>query len=669
MPQCGILVLCDGATPIDPQVQYLFRPGGKYAEPDGTWKVEIVRDYLGGRRRLQGVILDFRTSWHSRINSQYYVAGEVITEKQAIRNGKVALDWFTEIPFGGFNVISTNQGDCFVRGEPSDNVLRFESTPYVNVNTKKITRPVEISTRNGVNDLVLKDEDYIGTFAIHPYLPRVSILIGDAIKPAVRPPPGFYDVTTYFWPRSSWVGFNTFTVQYVPIDRAKVGGGERGILQNYDYSEGKWIAGDVLHSNGDGVTDPLSMIQLRPGAANYDLINFAAWEASWPTVSGGSSAIGMPCDPSSWNRYEVVKSLVSGEFKYKEWAKYESGEYVLGQTVSFGVDGEPTHLVANDKYSYEADYSGDVYRLLMDELVCTVNEPHVIAYAGGDQPETGHEYSNMTRVVEEIQQLKINNEDFTSVRIKYTEEAQARYDYRGLWNGVTDSANSGEVNSHVQVERREILLVDDFLSIICYVEIAYEYSMHAVASASEEKPPGVPPVREESVSGADTLPDIPTPYLVVQCGNEVKRFELQLLSFDEYVRKQMIVHSPATWINLPAPGRGSRAMEICKAGLLYHHMTIYPYEYLERPTWGRASGRGDSPTRAAFTRAVLTPMGEIERVGLQYARDPKTGAAILFLKTRLQGNMCFAIDKSGIRQITDHAPDLVVERIKEVNPA
>jgi hypothetical protein len=281
----------------------------------------------------------------------------------------------------------------------------------------------------------------------------------------------------------------------------------------------------------------------------------------------------------------------------------------------------------------------------------------------------------------------------TLAKHRFSETAVASHNITGTYdntygrlynlNDTTTSAYS------VEVEARELLLVDPFLDLLVYIECVYSYSRNTSTSSSYHyttfgEEAGIraefPETWNRSSGGA--LPSLPAVTLVMECKGSTTR---TTLSWGDDHEKENVRRSMAAAVAIPIDEPELSFGNTTSTPRTQNLMgAVWTLENCTRmfkafPTPAREAGRTRTDSRAAMTRGVnvrgklVTPsMNAL--VQYQLAKDPLTGAAALILSAvdgRGLGDqvLAYAIDKSGARPLSAVIPGVNPKTITRAIPA
>lgn len=281
----------------------------------------------------------------------------------------------------------------------------------------------------------------------------------------------------------------------------------------------------------------------------------------------------------------------------------------------------------------------------------------------------------------------------TLAKHRFSETAVASHNITGTYdntygrlynlNDTTTSAYS------VEVEARELLLVDPFLDLLVYIECVYSYSRDTSTSSSYHyttfgEDAGIraefPETWNRSSGGA--LPSLPAVTLVMECKGSTTRTSLSW--GDDYekenVRRSMAA-AVAIPIDEPALSFGNTTSTPTTSNLMQAVWTLENCTRMFKafPVSERDAGRSRTNSRAAMTRGVnvrgklMTP-GMNALVQFDMAKDPITGAAVLVLKSTGEKGLgstvlAYTIDRTGARPLSHVLPNVDASTIIRAIPA
>lgn len=675
---CGILVDWDSGIS---RGQYLFQPGGSYQVSDGNWRVKVVKDWTGGTSTLilSTFSPDWRASWHSAVTKEYYVAMKM----GAIfyRSGKAAVRWTVPVSQGLAKILTTSTGPHFVSFTSSTGILKSYIAKYLNVDVSQIREPVLVDSYSLLKNLNLGVGKTIKSYCFNHSGSALLLSVEAALSDVGFPPSGiYYDYQRYPIPDVFYDQFGNFSRRFKYLVPYTKSADFYKQVEEYQLNPAdEWRLQRVVSNPEIGSSYPLAVVRSSGGLVT--VLDDHAWEATWPTKTSREGDFGQPCDPDSFKMYEILMIETRGHMNFREWCDFDSGEYTQDGTESYGYGGQPVVPLFRRKSKFEAIYSGEIAGEAYGNVYCYSTDRKL----GVASNEHGwdSEVSTMTREYTDGTTVNLNGKILVLKEIKYKESSRSncrkvRGRYKSEPNASTVQSFEGGCDYSVNVLEREIVVFDAQLDFLCYTEFQYAYERTTTGSYEywTGTPPGFGPYQKKDGSGGGQPPAVPLVYLVIECQGRKTKTQIKFNAKTETVQSYMIADVPVSYIPTkdgggPLPEDSFKASE---AALLYEYIyhRIYdrtPDPLRRNPNVKINSGRTSTQTRLSYSRAVMTPGTFIENIAVSYAKDPRTGAAIAWLKPNLSSPIALAIDSTGVRNLNEIFSKLPAADIKEVSPA
>lgn len=693
----GILVIVDGV-----EQRYLLRPGNAGGLAVRPWKVTRVNwnQHADSSIGITTVPYFPRWTWHAPRGKEYLVAVE---GSGLFRSGVDVLHLHTggelsqQVPYVGYDVQIEGVRKWMAMHQPNNalvNSLVFPTSntdpnagnplPYVRIN------PDVIPVREAVRVAPLAE--YLGD----AYMRRDGLRVRVPVRAYTDDGSGDVPPNTWFPVRLSPRRLSGVAVgsdsMVATIDFYLAGDPKNALtVEDYSFTGTAWAQEADVFTGDIGSCSPAFMEALQGPTANpFPYRKYLNWTATWPTLFAKESN-SCVYDPFGDNVIGVfLSSSEIGPISYREWktAVFNEG---LGQESGvsswFSHSGTPVLVVERSRSDINHELTGSTDRQNFEEWRCN---PTDMTGPGGTVRRTKADSLSITIENFDERVLMIGTREFVAVRSQFSESWQTSSNsvFDLLVNTAVVSA-SGSVSTRVQSVRRNLFVVDPHLDLLCYTEVEYQYQVDQAATFNftgtyTEWVGDVPSNLGTSTGATGILPDfvIPTPYFVIECRGQVQRFPMQYLTDDAArlaLRREMRVTSTAgTFFQKDITDRGIDAAALAKST---SHTVAYAVDDLVTgllatkpsldPDEPRTSMLYTNLSFGVVSGLLSSNPGELSA---QYAKDAKTGGAVLLLSTA-QPDLApgfpraFAIDSRGARPLIDVLPEVALPDITSFGSA
>ena len=680
--------------------QVLLTPGGAFAAPDGRWTVTGVKGWMTGFRiwpSLTGDRLPYwaNDSWAAQDGKRWLIQGAFANE--VYRSGKLVSFVGAFTPASGVLGFAsgTKIGDLYkyVGMTFDGNGKIFKQTASIGMdlfsNPPHVTQNLVFNGEEEILDVADMPGTYfyLSNYSIDRQGARVLVTTqkdGAELLPYNGGSPDVANPVYLNYRNDHQLKFT----QTLPPKLAWTAPVVTPIYSVDRPTQEVWVA---------ATTGTLTKVYAAPTATATPPSERIAYQAvpSWgvaatPTYADVSFTGSIPQIDIIRDDPNDFLSEGGGPVSYSEEFTHEFTD-VYGAW--FNADNSVCVIPETTKEEYHVTQSG-AYQYRYYWKYWTTDSPPA-AHASFDYLEDESSNMEVTRDLDRYVMLPMpgGQKKLTLAKHRFSETAVAAHNVTGDYdstygrlyhlNDTTTSAYS------IEVESRELLLVDPFLDLLVYVECEYSYSRNTSTSSSyhyttfsEEAG-----IREEfpetwSRSSGGALPSLPAVTLVMECKGSTTR---TTLSWGDDHEKENVRRSMAAAVAIPIDepelSFGNTTSTPTTQNL---KQAVWTLENCTRmfkafPTPAREAGRTRTDSRAAMTRGInvrgkLVTPGMNSLVQTQFAKDPVTGAAVLVMSSfdgRGLGDqvLAYAIDKTGARPLSALVPGVDPKTITRAIPA